>query len=105
MRARHQALVNHRFPAPVDDGDRGIQRTRRTLLVGVCGVLQARTHPEQGTSKCRLAPRRSPAYSFARGGNMAIRIFRVIMPVADIEHAARYYGSLLDQAGMRVSSG
>jgi extradiol dioxygenase family protein len=36
---------------------------------------------------------------------MAIRIFRVIMPVADIEHAARYYGSLLDQAGMRVSSG
>jgi catechol 2,3-dioxygenase-like lactoylglutathione lyase family enzyme len=36
---------------------------------------------------------------------MAIRIFRVIMPVADIERAAAYYGSLLDQPGMRVSSG
>jgi len=34
-----------------------------------------------------------------------MRIFRVIMPVADIEHAARYYGSLLDQPGMRISSG
>jgi catechol 2,3-dioxygenase-like lactoylglutathione lyase family enzyme len=36
---------------------------------------------------------------------MAIRIFRVIMPVADIERAARFYGTLLDQAGMRVSHG
>lgn len=36
---------------------------------------------------------------------VAIRIFRVIMPVADIDRAARFYGSLLDQAGMRVSSG
>jgi catechol 2,3-dioxygenase-like lactoylglutathione lyase family enzyme len=35
----------------------------------------------------------------------AIRIFRVIMPVADIERAAQFYGSLLDQAGFRVSSG
>jgi catechol 2,3-dioxygenase-like lactoylglutathione lyase family enzyme len=34
-----------------------------------------------------------------------IRIFRVIMPVADIERAARFYGSLLDQRGIRVSPG
>ena len=34
-----------------------------------------------------------------------IRIFRVIMPVADIERAARFYGSLLDQSGIRVSHG
>ena len=36
---------------------------------------------------------------------MAVRIFRVIMPVTDIERAAQFYGSLLDQAGFRVSPG
>ena len=36
---------------------------------------------------------------------VAIRIFRLIMPVADIDRAARFYESLLDQAGMRVSHG
>jgi predicted enzyme related to lactoylglutathione lyase len=36
---------------------------------------------------------------------VAIRIFRLIMPVADIERAARFYESLLDQTGMRVSQG
>ena len=35
----------------------------------------------------------------------AIRIFRVIMPVADIEPAAQFYGSLLGQPGFRVSPG
>jgi catechol 2,3-dioxygenase-like lactoylglutathione lyase family enzyme len=35
----------------------------------------------------------------------AIRIFRVIIPVADIEGAARFYESLLDQTGFRVSPG
>ena len=33
------------------------------------------------------------------------RIFRVIMPVADIGGAAQFYGTLLDQPGMRVSNG
>ena len=33
------------------------------------------------------------------------RIFRVIMPVADIAGAAQFYGALLDQPGMRVSPG
>ena len=37
--------------------------------------------------------------------DVAIRIFRVIMPVADIERAAGFYGSLLDQTGFRVSGG
>ena len=35
----------------------------------------------------------------------AIRIFRVIMPVTDIDSAAQFYRSLLDQPGMRISSG
>ena len=33
------------------------------------------------------------------------RIFRVIMPVADIDRAAQFYRSLLDQPGMRISNG
>ena len=33
------------------------------------------------------------------------RIFRVIMPVADIARTAEFYGALLDQPGMRVSPG
>jgi catechol 2,3-dioxygenase-like lactoylglutathione lyase family enzyme len=36
---------------------------------------------------------------------MAVRIFRVIMPVADIERGAQFYGSLLGQPGFRVSPG
>jgi predicted enzyme related to lactoylglutathione lyase len=34
---------------------------------------------------------------------MALRLFRVIMPVADIEAAARFYGTLLGTPGERVS--
>lgn len=33
------------------------------------------------------------------------RLFRVIVPVGDIERAARFYGALLGQDGFRVSSG
>jgi predicted enzyme related to lactoylglutathione lyase len=33
------------------------------------------------------------------------RIFRVILPVGDIEHAARFYGALLGIPGKRVSGG
>ena len=35
----------------------------------------------------------------------SIRLFRVIMPVTDIDEAARFYGTLFDQPGFRVSSG
>jgi catechol 2,3-dioxygenase-like lactoylglutathione lyase family enzyme len=33
------------------------------------------------------------------------RLFRVILPVSDIEAAAHFYGELLEQPGRRVSSG
>ena len=33
------------------------------------------------------------------------RLFRVILPVADIEAAAAFYSTLLDDAGMRISPG
>jgi predicted enzyme related to lactoylglutathione lyase len=36
---------------------------------------------------------------------MAARLFRVIVPVADIERAASFYGALLAAPGWRVSSG
>ena len=36
---------------------------------------------------------------------MSIRLFRVIMPVGDIERAAEFYRSLLQQDGMRISPG
>ena len=35
----------------------------------------------------------------------SIRLFRVIMPVTNIDDAARFYGALLDQPGFRVSNG
>jgi predicted enzyme related to lactoylglutathione lyase len=34
-----------------------------------------------------------------------IRMFRVILPVSDIERAAQFYGALLDTSGSRVSPG
>jgi predicted enzyme related to lactoylglutathione lyase len=36
---------------------------------------------------------------------VGVRLFRVILPVTDIERAATFYAALLDQAGARVSSG
>ena len=36
---------------------------------------------------------------------MAARLYRVIVPVTDVEHAARFYGHVLDLAGERVSPG
>ena len=33
------------------------------------------------------------------------KIYRIILPVADIERAANFYGELLGQSGQRVSSG
>ena len=35
----------------------------------------------------------------------SIRLFRVIMPVTNIEQAAKFYSALLDQPGFRVSNG
>jgi catechol 2,3-dioxygenase-like lactoylglutathione lyase family enzyme len=35
----------------------------------------------------------------------AVRLFRVILPVNDIERGAQFYSALLDQPGMRVSPG
>ena len=35
----------------------------------------------------------------------SIRLFRVIMPVANIEEAAKFYSALFDQPGFRVSNG
>jgi predicted enzyme related to lactoylglutathione lyase len=34
-----------------------------------------------------------------------IQLFRVILPVSDIERAAQFYGALLDASGSRVSPG
>ena len=35
----------------------------------------------------------------------SVRLYRVIVPVDDIDNAARFYRTLLQQDGMRVSSG
>jgi catechol 2,3-dioxygenase-like lactoylglutathione lyase family enzyme len=35
----------------------------------------------------------------------AVRLFRVILPVFDINESAQFYGSLLGQPGQRVSAG
>jgi catechol 2,3-dioxygenase-like lactoylglutathione lyase family enzyme len=35
----------------------------------------------------------------------AVRLFRVIMPVTDIEGASRFYSALFDNPGFRVSGG
>src|SRR5687768_5674429 len=56
-----------------------------------------------GPSKYRLARTESVPYS--RLMTSLIRIFRVIIPVTNIEEAAKFYSALLDQPGFRVSKG
>lgn len=34
-----------------------------------------------------------------------MRVFRIVLPVGDVDHATRFYQSLLAQSGNRVSSG
>ena len=41
----------------------------------------------------------------AQGGTGLTRLYRVILPVADIDEAARFYARLLGIAGKRVSRG
>ena len=36
---------------------------------------------------------------------MSLQLFRVIMPVDDLDSAASFYATLLDQPGMRISGG
>ncbi len=56
-----------------------------------------------GTSKYRLVRIESGQYS--RLMTSSVRLFRVIMPVTNIEEAARFYSALFDQSGFRVSNG
>ncbi len=35
----------------------------------------------------------------------APRLYRVILPVSDVDHAARFYGAVLEVEGRRVSAG
>ncbi len=56
-----------------------------------------------GTSKYRLA--RTESASYSRLMTSSIRLFRVIMPVNNIEDAAEFYSALFDQPGFRVSRG
>ena len=56
-----------------------------------------------GTSKYRLAHTELAAYS--RLMTSSIRLFRVIMPVTNIDEATKFYSALLDQPGFRVSNG
>ncbi|HUF07778.1 MAG TPA: VOC family protein, partial [Rhodothermales bacterium] len=53
--------------------------------------------------KYRLVRIESARYS--RLMTSSVRLFRVIMPVPNIEEAARFYSALLDQPGFRVSNG
>jgi predicted enzyme related to lactoylglutathione lyase len=56
-----------------------------------------------GTSKYRLA--RTKSVRYRRLMTSSIRIFRVIVPVTNIEEAAKFYSALFDQPGFRVSNG
>src|SRR5713101_7797565 len=42
-------------------------------------------------------------YTERRGESMAIHLFRVIVPVADIDRAARFYAGLLGFDGERIA--
>jgi predicted enzyme related to lactoylglutathione lyase len=56
-----------------------------------------------GTSKYRLARAESAPYSHLM--TSSLRLFRVIMPVTNIEDAAKFYSALFSQPGFRVSEG
>jgi predicted enzyme related to lactoylglutathione lyase len=61
---------------------------------------------QQGTLKCLIAKAKEQTYIVVTGGNMgSIQLFRVIIPVFNIEDAATYYSAVLEQPGKRVSPG
>src|SRR6185369_4929713 len=96
-----EPLEDHRLPASVDDGDRRVKRTARSLLIYIRRSPHLRP-PRAGYFKvpsCRVPARR---LQWRHGGHVAAtRIFRVIMPVWDLDAAVRFYQALLDDAGMR----
>jgi catechol 2,3-dioxygenase-like lactoylglutathione lyase family enzyme len=56
-----------------------------------------------GTSKYRLAAIVTRRYS--RIMTPAVRLFRIIMPVANIDEGAKFYSALLGSPGFRISGG
>lgn len=56
-------------------------------------------------AKSRKQPQRKRAASRHAAAKQTPRLYRVIVPVSDIERAARFYGELLGTPGMRVSPG
>ena len=85
--------------SPLDDSNGRIERTRRPLPIAV-----ADRHAASGrrvTSKCPLG---GAGDATVRRMSM-MRLYRVILPVDDVEAAARFDSTLFDQSGVRVSPG
>lgn len=56
-------------------------------------------------SVAQLVPTTSSGPQGTSAGDMVPKLFRVILQVSDVEHAARFYGTVLAMPGERVSPG
>jgi predicted enzyme related to lactoylglutathione lyase len=69
----------------------------RTVLLGSCAAIAL---------TCLVAAGGTDDKAKAAAASTAVpRLYRVIVPVADIERAAKFYGELLGIEGQRVSGG
>jgi predicted enzyme related to lactoylglutathione lyase len=104
QRLRGQPLKNHRLPASIDHRDRCVQGTPGSFLIDI-GTGSHRSLCSRVLQSAVLF-RESAITRVGSGGIVAsTRIFRIIMPAADLEAAVRFYQGLLEQEGMQISPG
>jgi len=67
--------------------------------------VRAVKHPNTAIDARTAAIECSPRPAQGEENRMAVQLFRVILPVSDIEEASRFYGTVLGTHGLRVSNG
>ena len=97
---RGEALEEHRLPPTRNDADSCVQGAGRPLATAFSHIRQP---PAGGALQSALL------LPLERHGSVrsmsTLRLYRVIMPVDDVESATQFYSTLLEQPGMRVSPG
>ena len=101
--ATAEAANNHWFPATLNHANRSVNGTLVTFDIACTAFVHVPYPSEHRTLKCLLV--KATRMNLHSGNMASARLFRVILPVSNIEDAAVYYSAVFGQPGIRVSPG
>jgi predicted enzyme related to lactoylglutathione lyase len=101
--ATAEAANNHWLPATLNYANRSVNGTLVTFDIACTAFVHVPYPSEHRTLKCLLV--KATRMNLHSGNMASARLFRVILPVSNIEDAAVYYSAVFGQPGIRVSPG